>query len=175
MGPELVVAVVSAPIAAIGVGVAYRQYRHQRSKEVEPDLQIEHWTEVSSGASTVPRGEPIWALRLKNIGAVAKDVRLCVFTKGSVVHDRLGQTGLVEQGESWDLVLDQTPAHEDAPIQGFALARADDGWWYARSLDGRGSRFRREPSDTQVLQAFTLAIPSDPLQGRMWSKRVADA
>lgn len=171
----IVIAIVGVAAAAAGAAVAYRAYQHQRRVDVEPDLQFEIYTGTSSGDSTVPQGEEIWIASLRNIAnAPAKDTQMCLFTAGSVARDRLGQSGLIEPGEKWELVLDQTPALGSEKLTGAVWARANDGVWYARSVDGRGVRLRSNPTESDVLAAFDLEIPSTVIEGRCWSRRLED-
>jgi hypothetical protein len=169
----VVIAIVGVLVAAVGAAVAYRSYQHQRRVDLEPDLQFETYTAVSSGESTVPRGEEIWAASLRNIAkAPAKDTLICLFTSGSVARDQPGQSGLIAPGERWELMLDQTPAVEADQLKGATWARANDNIWYARSLDGRGAQFRSEPTEVDVLAAFQLQIPTTAISGRCLSRRL---
>jgi len=117
---------------------------------------------------------PIWAVTLRNIAsAPAKATQVCLFTASSVARDRPGQSGLIEPGESWQLVLDQTAMLTSEPLLGAAWARAGSGAWYARCVDGRGKRFRAEPSESDVLAAFAMTVPATAHAGRCWSSRVS--
>jgi len=171
----IVIAIVGVLVAAVGAAVAYRAYQHQRRTDVEPDLQFEIYTETSSGDSILPQGEKIWAASLRNIAkAPAKDTQICLFTAGSVARDRPGQSGLIEPGAKWELILDQTPALGSERLKGVAWTRANDDVWYARCVDGRGIRLRSKPTEADVLAAFDLEIPSTAVEGRCWSRRASD-
>lgn len=163
---------VAGVVVALGAGLP--RIQHQRRRDIEPDLQFEIYTKTSNGNGTVPRGERIWAVSLRNIAmAPAKDTQICLFTASSVARDRPGQLGLVEAGQTWELMLDQIPASPSEPLSGAAWTRANDGVWYARCVDGRGMRLRSKPTERSVLEAFDLDLPSTAVESCFWSRRVS--